>query len=465
MSNQPGFDYDQMFNRLHLGLQHWRDNRRARVVDNGAPASPPTVVAAASSAAVPQAAGMGQAAGQPAPQGFVSVGGQLFPVYSDTQFRSPPDMPPSPAAAPEPAPPEPAPPTTATPPSPSSAPPPPAGDRLTRLSSVAPLKIPLPTPPPCLGRVVMIDDEPESAAEPTSAAQPARTATMDPEVLEEVLQRHSDAEAARLEQVQAEHRVLVAGMLDVHRAQLADQAERQHQLIRDLLTGHRAELDARAEAMRQVLTQHREDMQTIVGITDQVSEGHAPSTADMHDWLAQQAKHQAEAHAHAEQHLADLADMLGGLGQTVSHLAAATFERRPTFVPPPLAAIPWPPPSPATTQSPATTLAPTTTSSPELSTNGPTTDIAPQPDVHPGSMPAHAGPASPDKPSPPPSPRSAQQQRHEVSLAQARVHEMVGAFDDDDLQDIVDPEDPPPRSQLPPLTPPDHLDASVPAHV
>jgi hypothetical protein len=42
---------------------------------------------------------------------------------------------------------------------------------------------------------------------------------------------------------------------------------------------------------------------------------------------------------------------------------------------------------------------------------------------------------------------------------------VVEAFDDDDLQDIVDPEDPPPRTQLPPFTPPDHLDGSDLAHV
>jgi hypothetical protein len=289
---------------------------------------------------------------------------------------------------------------------------------------------------------------------------------MDPGLLEAMFQHHCDAEATRLERVHAEHRALLAGMLDVHRAQLTDQADRQHALVRDLLIGHRAELDARAEAMRKLLTQHREDMQQIVGATDQGFEGHARPTADMHDWLAQQVKHQAEAHAHAEQHLADLADMLGGLGQTVGHLAAATFERRPTFVPPPLAAIPWPPPSPATTPSPATapSSATTTTQRPEPSTNVPTVDIAQQLDVPPAPVPIPAGTASTHKASPL-SPRSPQQQRHEASLAQARVHEVVGAFDDDDLQDIVDPEDPPPRSQLPPFTPPDHIAASDPAHV
>ncbi len=482
MSNQPGFDYDQMFNRLHLGvrgLQHWRDNRRARFVDGGAPASAPTVVAAASGTAAPQPAEMGPTAGPPTPRGYVSVGGELFPVYSDTQFRSRPDAPASPAT--EPVPPEPAPPTaTAAPPSPPSAPPAPTADRLTRLSSVAPLKIPLPTPPPCLGRAGTpdpIDDEPASASEPATTAQPANTAAaMDPELLEAVLQHHRDAEAARLEQVHAEHRALVAGMLEVHRTQIADQAEDQRQLIRDLLTGHRAELDARAEAMRLLLTQHREDVKQLAGATDQVSETRAQSTADMHDWLTQQVKHQAQAQAQAEQHLADLADMLGGLGQTVGHLAAATFERKPTFVPPPLAAIPWPPPSPATTQSFEITSSPATTPSSatmpsivtppslKLSTPEPSADLAPQPDRPPAPVPACAGTSSTHKASPP-SPRSPQQQRHEASLAQARVHEVVEAFDDDDLQDIVDPEEPPPRTQLPPFTPPDHLDGSDLAHV
>lgn len=470
MSNQPGFDYDQMFNRLHLGvrgLQHWRDNRRARFVDGGAPVSAPTVVAAASGTAAPQPAEMGPTAGPPTPRGYVSVGGELFPVYSDTQFRSRPDMPASPA---EPVPPEPAPPTaTAAPPSPPSAPPAPTADRLTRLSSVAPLKIPLPTPPPCLGRAGTpdpIDDESATVSEPTTTAQPGKTAAaMDPELLEAVLQHHRDMEAARLDQLHTEHRALVAGMLEVHRAQLADQAENQRQLIRDLLTEHRAELDARAEAMRQLLTQHREDVKQLAGTTDQVSETRAQSTADMHDWLTQQVKHQAQAQAQAEQHLADLADMLGGLGQTVGHLAAATFERKPTFVPPPLAAIPWPPPSPATTPSSATTPAPTTMPSRELSALESTADIALQPDVQPTPVPAHACRASPDKSSPPPSPRSAQQQRHEASLAQARVQEAVEAFDDDDLQDIVDPDEPPRRARLPSCTPIDHIAASDPAHV
>jgi hypothetical protein len=339
---------------------------------------------------------------------------------------------------------------------------------------VAPLKIPLPTPPPCLGRAGTpgpIDDEPASASEPATTAQPANIdAAMDPELLEAVLQHHRDAEAARLERVHAEHRALVAGMLEVHRTQIADQAEDQRQIIRDLLTGHRAELDARAEAMRLLLTQHREDVKQLAGATDQVSETRAQSTADMHDWLTQQVKHQAQAQAQAEQHLADLADMLGGLGQTVGHLAAATFERKPTFVPPPLAAIPWPPPSPATTQSsdimssPANTPSTATPSGVSLSTSEPSADLAPQPDRAPAPVPACAGTSSPPKASPP-SPRSPQQQRHEASLAQARVHEVVEAFDDDDLQDIVDPEDPPPRTQLPPFTPPDHLDGSDLAHV
>ena len=59
--------------------------------------------------AAPQPTEMGPTAGPPTPRGYVSVGGELFPVYSDTQFRSRLDLPASPAA--EPVPPEPAPPT------------------------------------------------------------------------------------------------------------------------------------------------------------------------------------------------------------------------------------------------------------------------------------------------------------------------------------------------------------------
>ena len=363
MSNSSGFDVDNLFGRLNLGvrgLQAWREHRRARF-DDVAPAAtvsrPPTVVAAAASPAASPARDIDNG---PHPHGFVDFGGRLVPVY---RVPSPgPEVSPAAtqAAVPTPEPPEPPPaaPTTAAP-----APPPASttdAPRSTRLSSVAPLKIPLPTPPACLARATTpAAEEAEPAPELTAAVptpEPAHPAAgMDFTILEAVLQHHRDAEATRLEQVHAEHRALLVVLLGVHQAQQTEQAEQQQRLIRDLLAEHRAELQSHTESIRDLLTQQREDVQKLVAGAGQTDAGPTRSITALHDLLAHQAKLQAEAHEQTEQHIADLADVLGGLGQTIGQLAQATFERKPAFVPPALASLPWPPPSP----SPTPVLAPT----------------------------------------------------------------------------------------------------------
>jgi hypothetical protein len=454
MSNPPGIDLDQLFSRLHTGmcgLQSWRDHRRARQAD-AAPTAPasPTVVAAASIPTMPSPHGPLE------PQGFVDIGGRLFPVYGD--LRSAPSATSTttepPASSPAP---------TITPPSPSTAPASPVeAPRPTRLNAAV-LKMPLPTPPACLSRTsAQPADDGEPA--PTPATEPTPTvpssATMGvPSIaptLEAMLQRRSDAEAARLEQVHAEHRALLAALLSEHRAQLAEQAEaaarREHQLVRDLLAEHRAQLEAQAEAMRKQQSQHHEDLRKIVAATDQAAEAHAQSITDLQALLAEQVKRQAQAYEQTEHHIGDLADVLGGLGQTVAQLAAATFERKrePTLLLPPQLAAPGPVPVMPWPPSPTASVAIHPAQPSNLPPSpAPAVEVAPPP-------------ASPDTSSTRPPPMRVP--RHEAPDAQTRVAALVDDFDDDDLDDIDDPDDPPPRARLSPITALDRIESSEPAH-
>lgn len=464
MSNSSGFDVDNLFGRLNLGvrgLQAWREHRRARF-DDVAPAAtvsrPPTVVAAAASPAASPARDIENG---PHPQGFVDLGGRLVPIY-----RVPPPGPEvspaaTPAAVPTPEPPEPPPaaPTTAAPAPASTT----DAPRSTRLSSVAPLKIPLPTPPACLARATTPaaeEAEPASAPEPTAAVpapEPAQAAArMDFTLLEAVLQHHRDAEATRLEQVHAEHRALLVVLLGVHQAQQTEQAEQQQRLICDLLAEHRAELRSHTESIRDLLTQQREDVQKLVAAAGHTDAGPTRSITALHDLLANQAKLQAEAHEQTEQHIADLADVLGGLGQTIGQLAQATFERKPSFIPPALASLPWPPP-PSPPHTPAVAPTPSTASS---SSEAPALPSPCEPVAQPSACRADE--------TPPPPPRPAREPHGDTSRAQARVREVLDELDDnddDDLEDIVDPDERSPRSRLPPFTPLDHSDSSEHAHV
>ena len=133
-------------------------------------------------------------------------------------------------------------------------------------------------------------------------------------------------EATRLEQVHAEHRALLVVLLGGHQAQQTEQAEQQQRLIRDLLAEHRAELQTHTESIRDLLTQQREDVQKLIAAAGQTDAGPTRSITALHDLLANQAKLQAEAHEQTEQHIADLADVLGGLGQTLSliHISEPT---------------------------------------------------------------------------------------------------------------------------------------------
>jgi hypothetical protein len=300
-------------------------------------------------------------------------------------------------------------------------------------------------------------EEAEPAPELTAAVptpEPAHPAArMDFTILEAVLQHHRDAEATRLEQVHAEHRALLVVLLGVHHAQQTEQAEQQQRLIRDLLAEHRAGLKTHTESLRDLLTQQREDVQKLVTAAGQTDAGPTRSSTALHDLLTNQAKLQAEAHEQTEQHIADLADVLGGLGQTIGQLAQATFERKPSFVPPALASLPWPPPGP----SPTPVLAPT----PSTASSSAEAPALPSP-CEPAAQPR----ACRADETPPPPPRPAREPYGEASRTQARVREVIDELDDDDdLEDIVDPDERSPRSRLLPLTPLDHSDSSEPAHV
>ncbi len=464
MSDEPGNDYNPLFMRLHDGLREFqtrRNNRRQRHEEaepaDPAPMAPP---------ATPPISSVGSAGGMPGvglePQGFVSFGGRLIPLFGEIQ----------PAAV--------APPPTATTPvaeevtPPASSPPVPAPETRRgtppRQATAAALNLPPPTPPACLHLFAQSTTPPgtsESATAPPTPATPDETTTTndassaDAQV-EAAPQLRAEVQVQQLEQVHSEHRAVLAMLLKEHRDALRDQAEsiaaRQDQSIRELLAEHRAELDraqaAHAEHIRDLLAQHRVQEQRITDVAERV-ERHATTIIELGALLSKQAEVQAQDHEQTAHHLDDLSSFIGDLTQTVSLLAMATYERQPEAA----AMRPRRAPSPPVVDAPAD----------EPLLNPPEIDLLPGIAASSSSAGAARLSPTPSAAGPPhhPEPVTAGPvQDLGVCHQQTRVDDFVRDFGDDELmQDIDDPDGPPGRFPLAPITPLDVLKAHEATHV
>jgi len=259
-------------------------------------------------------------------------------------------------------------------------------------------------------------------------------------------------EAARLEQVHAEHRACLATLLHEHRAELHAQAEadaaRATQLVRELLAEHRAELtraaDAQAGTLALVLSQHREEMEATRA--EQPEAASAPQSEALCTALIEQAKLQREAHEDIVQHIAEVTTLVADLGQTVSLLAVAVYDTRQVRVP----TVSLPPPPRvggavgAVATAAMTTLGVSSASyspvpaaspaPPAAATVGRTSEAANAPACPGESQPSDAG-----------RPRA-------CTPARAGVSSDSDDVDDRDLADVVDPEEHTRRPRLAPVT-------------
>lgn len=331
MSDTQGFELNPLLWRLHDGLrefQSWRNNRRQRDADAGQPE--PVVAATPSVHDAVNAGGMPGAGLEP--QGFVSYGGRLVPLFGEIQ--------PAASAA------VPAPPSAAKVVDLFAPPPPPASETKrdpepSRLATAKPLTLPAPTPPPCLNLRPQTTPPPDTGDAATASSTPRRPdseeASTTTAKAEEVHRLRTEAEVQRLEQAQMEHRVLLAALLDEHRETLRAQAEaaaaKQDQIVRELLAEHRAELGkafaAHSEHIRELLAEHREQAQRTIETADSAMQRHAASVAELAQVLAKQVEVQARDHEQTTQHLDNLSSFIGDLTQTISLLAMATYTGKP----------------------------------------------------------------------------------------------------------------------------------------
>ena len=401
------------------------------------------------------------------PQGFVAVGGRLVPFFGELAGNVMPG-----AAGPAPAPNTPTAEQAATQPPAPAAPPSPTFEAKQDAASPRPskpgaLNLPLPTPPARLG-LASTPSQGTVAGEPTPIPAPAKhaptergelTPTRDDSRIETLLARHSDAEAERLEKVHAEHRALLATLLSEHRAMLQDQADanaaRQDNVISDLLTEHRTEfssiLNPLIEHLHQLRDQQRTHAELLAAAAREFPVSTASDIAVLRDVLAEQARFQHKAQQEMTENLDTLAAVVRNMGQTVGLLAVATYEGKrekpPVLLPPVIAPTPRPSSPPVSTLTETTTKPPTPApraTPPQRDTAVNTTELAPKP-----------SPAI-----------YAAERRHETTSARSRVDELVGDYeDDDDLQDVHDPDAPPPRSRLSPITPIEADEQAEPANV
>ena len=480
MSNQTGIDYDTLMPRI-LGavcaFQSLRTHRRDRKREDTSP--PPRASASSASPPPPPTASSNTASddGPPVfePQGFIAHGGRVLPLFGDVRAvfqgapspaeASPPPPPPQARSAPMP---EELPLLVQDPPS-------------SRPASASALKLPLPTPPSRLG-LGRPTEAPAPAAEPSAPPAPRPAAASDgasattPQYgapsesgLEALLANRAQMEAARLEQVHAEHRACLATLLHEHRAELHAQAEadaaRATQLVRELLAEHRAELartaDAQAGRLALVLSQHREEMEATRA--EQFEAGSSPQIDALCTALTEQAKLHREAHEDVAQHIAEVTTLVADLGQTVSLLAVAVYDARQVRVP----TVSLPPPprvgenvdavatatmtalgvssaasSPVSAASSPASAAPTLGHTSEAA-NAWTSALAP---ACPGvSLPIDTGRPSACKPARG-SPSAGD------ALDSARISSDLEDDDDADLAGVVDPEERTGRARLGPVT-------------
>ncbi len=353
MFDTTGFDFDVMISRLYGGVrafQSLRAHRRQRAQGEAPPPESTQAPEAAGATPQPQPVPAPDFAGQAPPptlepQGFITIGGRVLPLFGDVgafTFDAPPAAPPASS--------NPAPETSPVPPPPTAP---------------SALHLPPPKPPACLSRLYAATQAPAPTIEPlrpVDAARPGGASTFQVEhvprepSLDVLLAARARDEAARLEQVQTEHRAHLALLLREHRAELDARAEaeaaRTTLLLRELLAEHRAELDARAEAeaarttllLRELLAEHRAELARatsahaaeMASVLTQYREVLAERRAaalerDQHgdalrQALTEQANLQREAHEEVAQHISTLTTVVADIGQTVAMLAMATFE-------------------------------------------------------------------------------------------------------------------------------------------
>jgi hypothetical protein len=478
MFDPSGNPVESLLSNLRDGLcelRSRREERRHRVGDGAppsTPAHPANVGATASSPGstnVHAAEPMGRSTTGLNPRGFVAVEGRLVPFFGELACNVTPA-----AAAPGPTPGEPTPQQAATPPRspPPPVPTPPSSPTFEakqdaaspRPSKPGALNLPLPTPPARLG-LASTPSQGTVAGEPTPIPAPAKhaptergelTPTRDDSRIETLLARHSDAEAERLEKVHAEHRALLATLLSEHRAMLQDQADanaaRQDNVISDLLTEHRTEfssiLNPLIEHLHQLRDQQRTHAELLAAAAREFPVSTSSDIAVLRDVLAEQARFQHKAQQEMTENLDTLAVVVRNMGQTVGLLAVATYEgkrEKPAVLLPPVI-TPTPRPSPP----PVSTLTETTMKPPTPA---------------PRATPPQRDTAVDTEPAPRPSQAISAERRHETTTARSRVDELVCDYeDDDDLQDVHDPDAPPPRSRLSPITPIEADDEAEPAN-
>ena len=519
MSNQTGIDYyDLLVSRIHGGVcafQSLRAHRRERTHDN---APPPMARTAPSPPAAYSDAASDERPGPVVlePQGFIAHGGRVLPLFGDLRAASiGTEAPPTTTASQ---------PTTAAP----RTTPPPTPEAVQLLVQEAPshspsvalaLKLPLPTPPSRLGLMyghapIPATDAPASAPQhatspasrpPVSGGPPASPEAVDPRepsaaprspaesdpagrCLEAVLAGRARDEAARLEQVHAEHRACLATVLSEHRTELHAQAEadaaRATQLIRELLAEHRAELaraaDAQTGRLALVLSQHRDELEAMQPDRPEVAPDRSLPDEELRAALIEQARLQREAHDDLTQHIAGLTTIVADLGQTVGLLAVAAYDDRRSRVP--TVSLPPPPRVVATVSAVANTTIQTLGVSSAATSPVPAASSAipmesasgePRPDAANVSAVADAlatpeiglqstlGASRPDVCKPARAWPTSDAQDH------ARVSKDVGEMvdDDEDWSDVPDPDDVPVFGRLSPVTPLAPCDPKGHAHV
>ncbi len=510
MSNQSGFDYDLLVSRLHGGLcafQSLRAHRRQRE-QAAAPVHAPAPAPAAEERMAPPPR-VARVVDEPAdlressaaePQAFVNMGGRMVPIF-DLSAGLPGSMAQAPATD-MPAPPAPgamsAPEETRPPPPIASAPPPTAST----------LKLPAPTPPPRLGLVYGGGHGRAPAPAPASDASTPPAATSEPHAahagdpasptlpppaqgtptaatLAALLDARAEQEALRLEKLHAEHRAVLATLLQEHREELRARSEaeaaREAQRQEALRTRSEAEAARSTQLLREILQEHRAELaraaqthaeQLAQLLSHQHTAQHEAVETELRGALIEQASLQRDAHADVAENIDALTSIVADLGQTVGLLAVAAaqadkqgrFPTRTTFVPPPQVEPAVVAPAPCAVLVPDAAPHVETAAPPRLEPTAAANAVAPVTAVPASS--ALVGPAA--SPSAHPTPpladtiavEPAQRRRIHGTLAQeaaarVRVSQAVDEDrDDDDLE--TEDDDPQPHRPLGPITALDH---------
>jgi hypothetical protein len=385
---------------LHDMLTGWqsiRDRRRMRHADYPAPESGPPA-ASMHTAPVTAASPMPGSA----VIGYRKMGDRIVPIYGD------------PTEAPQRA-------ANATQPSREAGVPTPPSAATAQGDAplAAPPEVTPPPPPDFTPAAVAASAPPRAASTPPVLDLPPPTPP---------LIVRTDDQAAMLERILAEHRVELARQTEAQHAQHAA-------VLHAILAQHRL---AQAEAD----AQHRQQLADLLAQQDErqgtseAMQEHRLAVVQLREVLAEQASAQHAEHVRIGDKIEAITDMVGMVGETVHHIAAAAF--------PPPPSPPEPEPHPAaepTTSAPPTVGAPTaapadlrvrpaTTAAQTGAEPSPTTASAcasaslRSRDFGPAT-PSHANVTTPSVMTP--AQRRAEQEAHE----RRRVHDAIASDDED----------------------------------